>query len=88
MNNVLRNFFPNLGKFNLSDMNKSSKGSISAMMSAVLTDAKIYALMKDVVGPLWSQPIDRRELSSVKDEPALFNFISTYSSACGYEVRL
>lgn len=78
--------FNALGKFNISDLKKTNHGSVSLMLTNVLNDPKIYALLKNIVGPLWSKSLDRGHTSPTID-PALFNFVAVYSNACGYDVR-
>jgi ankyrin repeat protein len=75
------------GKFNISDLKKANHGSVSLMLTNVLTDPKIYTLLKDIVGPLWSKSLDRGHTSPTID-PALFNFVAVYSNACGYDEKV
>jgi ankyrin repeat protein len=70
------------GKFNMSDLSKSSHESISRIFSSAIANPAEYALFKDIIVPICSKHLDR-ELTLPGHDSALHNFVADYTITCG-----
>jgi len=74
-----------LGKVG-AELTEQSREAVSLLLlGSVMSDPRIFRLVKDILGHMWLKPFERND-DNLDSEPILFSIVTAYNTLCGYEV--